>query len=414
MERALLRGVFSLAASCSLLSAVAQKDRFAYAVTGQERQGSDWNFIRKIDLHTGAYTDFLFDGTSTKAEILDAATRKPFAGESVPKEQSSFKAPLSSGVAAMAYDRVHHRLYFTPMFLGQLRYLDLRTQKLYYLTTEPLMSHNLHQEDGGKVVTRMVITPDGNGYAITNDGEHMARFTTGRNPKIVQMGGLIDAPENGGFSIHTRCTGYGGDMIADDEGNLLILTAQNHIYKVTPANRLTRYLGTIKGLPATFTVNGAVVDDAGKLLVSSGVDESDYYRVDPQTLEATPFGGKGIYRSSDLANGNYLRTRSIQPATELSALKMPAAKNSNNIQVYPNPATGGTITLQFHKVIPGDYNIDLVDVLGRPVQSQRTTIAFEGQTQTLTLPAASAKGVYLVRVLDRNRKLAHEEKVVVK
>lgn len=309
----------------------------------------------------------------------------------------------------MAYDKAHQRLYFTPMFVGELRYLDLRTNKLFYVMGQALMSHDLRQPDGGKVVTRMVITPDGYGYAITNDAQHMSRFTTGKKLVLEEMGGLIDAPENKNISIHSACTGYGGDMVADDAGNLYIITARNHVFRVTPANRLATYLGTISGLPQQFTVNGVVVDDEGRLVVSSGVDESDYYRVDPQTWKATPFKGSNIFRSSDLANSNYLQTRPDPVA--LAPIKTAVSRSARNIQLYPNPVTGGMVTLQFHKVAPGDYNIDLLDVLGRPVKSQRIAIAFEGQTQAINLP--QAKAVYLVRVTDRNRKLQHEEKVVV-
>lgn len=409
MKKALLPAIFSAAACCTVLSAQAQKDRFAYAVTGVDRQSGDWSKIRRFDFRTGAYTDFVFDGNNVQATAIDAPSGQPYATVAQKAGQPVYQQPFFSGVAAMAYDKSHQRLYFTPMFVGQLRYLDLRTNKLYYITNQSLMTHDLRQPDGGKVVTRMVITPDGVGYAITNDGAHMARFTTGKKPVIEQMGALIDAPENKTYSIHSSCTGYGGDMIADDAGNLYIITARNHVFKVTPANRLATFLGSISGLPEKFTVNGAVVDDDGRLLVSSGVDESDYYRVDPQSWKASPFKGNNVYRSSDLANSNYLQ---VKPAPAvLTNIKTPESRATRNIQLYPNPATGGAITLQFHKVAPGDYNIDLVDVLGRPVQSRRTAIAFEGQTQTITLP--QAKAVYLVRVTDRNRKLAHEEKLVV-
>ncbi|SHG07961.1 Por secretion system C-terminal sorting domain-containing protein [Cnuella takakiae] len=409
MKRALLSAIFSVAACCALFDAQAQKDQFAYAITGVDRQSGDWSKIRRFDFRSGTYTDFLFDGASVQLEAFDAQTKQPYVAVAQKAGQQVYSQPFVTGVAAMAYDKPHQRLYFTPMFVGQLRYLDLRTNKLFYITDQLLMTHDLRQPDGGKVVTRMVITPDGVGYAITNDGAHMARFTSGKKPAIEQMGGLIDAPENKNISIHSACTGYGGDMIADDAGNLYIITARNHVFKVTPANRLATYLGSISGLPEKFTVNGAVVDDEGRLLVSSGVDESDYYRVDPQSWKATPSNGNNVFRSSDLANSNYLQVKPA-PAT-LTSIKTPASRATRNIQLYPNPATGGAITLQFHKVAPGDYNIDLVDVLGRPVQSRRISIAFEGQTQTLTLP--HAKAVYLVRVTDRNRKLAHEEKLVV-
>ena len=36
--------------------------------------------------------------------------------------------------------------------------------------------------DEAKIVTRMVIAPDGNGYAITNDANTFIRFSTGKKP----------------------------------------------------------------------------------------------------------------------------------------------------------------------------------------------------------------------------------------
>lgn len=409
MKRALRLAFFSAAACCALLSAHAQKDRFAYAVTGLERAGADWSKIRRFDFQSGTYTNFLFDGNNAQQAVYDAKTKQPHTPAASYGGVAANSQPFFSGVAAMAYDKAHQRLYFTPMFIGELRYLNLRSGKLFYLTGTPLMSHNLRQPDGGKVVTRMVITPDGNGYAITNDGHHMSRFTTGKKMLVEQLGGLIDAPGNKQVSIHSACTGYGGDMVADDAGNLYIITARNHVFRVTPANRVATYLATISGLPQQFTVNGAVVDDEGQLVVSSGVDESDYYRVNPKTWQAQPLHATNIFRSSDLANSNYLQTRPEPVA--LATIAMPASQSARKVQLFPNPATGGSVTLQFHQLAPGDYNIDLLDVTGRAVNSQRIAIAFEGQTRQLNLP--HAKAIYLVRVTDRNRKVEHEEKVVV-
>lgn len=410
MKKALLPCIFSALCCCFVLDLLAQKDRFAYAVTGGDPQSTEWSTIRRFDLQTGSYSDFVFDGKRAPARIYDAHTRKPFEGKAAPKAELA-AGPFGTGVAAMAYDKTHHRLYFAPMGVGQLRYLDLHTQKLYYITSQHLTEGVLQQPVAAKAITRMVIAPDGFGYAITNDGEQMMRFSTGRNPKIMQMGALVDAPENGGYSVHSPCTGYGGDMVADDAGNLMIVSAQNHLYKITPANRQARYMGTIKGLPAGYTVNGAVVSDGGQLLVSSGVDASDYYLVHPQTLEATAFEASGIFKTSDLANSNFLHTKPAQPVAAAPPVAKVLPSVTRNVQVFPNPSNGGAITIQFHKIAPGDYTINLTDVVGRSLQSRQVTIAFEGQTQTINLPRA--KGVYLVRVADRSSRLAHEEKVVV-
>jgi hypothetical protein len=88
------------------------------------------------------------------------------------------RAPFSSGVAAIAYDRKNNRIWFTPMFIDQLRYIDLKTMKLFYVTDNTLIGSNMKNADQSNIVTRMVIADDGNGYAVTNDGNNMVRFNT--------------------------------------------------------------------------------------------------------------------------------------------------------------------------------------------------------------------------------------------
>ena len=77
----------------------------------------------------------------------------------------------------------------------------------------------------------MVIASDGNGYALTNDANHLIRFTTGKNPVITDLGALSDDASNANFSVHSR-KGYGGDMIADASGNLYLLTANRNVFKI--------------------------------------------------------------------------------------------------------------------------------------------------------------------------------------
>src|SRR5436189_2828650 len=106
------------------------------------------------------------------------------------------QAPFSTGVAAMAYDKKNNRLYFTPMFIDQLRYVDLKTMKVFYVTDLAFTGMPQKSSDQGNVVTRMVIASDGNGYAMTNDGAHLIRFTTGKKLAIADLGALVDDPSN--------------------------------------------------------------------------------------------------------------------------------------------------------------------------------------------------------------------------
>ncbi len=68
------------------------------------------------------------------------------------------------------------------------------------------------------------------------------------------------------------------------------------------------YLGTIKNLPAPFSVNAAAVDKDGQVVVSSSLDANDYYRVNLSTLETSPVqqSEEKVFNASDFANGNFL------------------------------------------------------------------------------------------------------------
>ncbi|HUQ96503.1 MAG TPA: T9SS type A sorting domain-containing protein, partial [Chitinophagaceae bacterium] len=390
--------------------AQAQKnDRFAYAITDLTNEGSAWNALRKLDLHTGAYSKVLFNGSDEKTVRYNAISRKAEEQKADEQYGTMLQAPFSTGVAAAAYDRQHNRLYFSPMFIDQLRYIDLSDMKLYSLDQAFTGAGNMHNDEA-KVVTRMVISPDGTGYAITNDGQSFVQFTTGKKPAITQLGSLVDDPANDGVSIHTKETSFGGDMISDDAGNLYILSAQNHVFKVNTQTRMATHLGTISGLPQDFTVNGAVVAADGSLLVSSAVDNSGYFSVNPENWQAEVYPlAAAVYRSSDLANGNFIAVPKNQSAETLSQVTVA----NNGVQVYPNPVTGNRFTVQFSKLPAGDYTIELTDVAGKSLLQKRVVLNAVQQTQAMTLPASSAKGVYLVKITDRSKKSVFEQKVMV-
>jgi hypothetical protein len=237
------------------------------------------------------------------------------------------------------------------------------------------------------------------------------RFSTGKKPAVTQLGSLVDDPANGGVSIYNRCSSFGGDMIADDKGNLVIISARNNVFTVDTRTRVARYRGAIEGLPQAFTVNGAVVDAEGSLLVSSAVDGSSYFRVDPRSWKAAPYlKAEAVYKSSDLANSNYLTYR--QPVALRKPLPVLEA-DPTAIQVYPNPVVSNQFTLDFTRYPDGVYSVELTDISGRTVLQRRLSITGESALQRIQLPASFSKGVYLVKVTERNRKAVFEQKVLV-
>jgi hypothetical protein len=394
----------------------AQNDRFAYAITDLSKDGAGWNALRKIDLQTGQYSDILLNGASDKTIVFDAVSKKQLALQPDAKYGTMLQSPFATGVAAAAYDKKHNRLYFTPMFVDQLRFIDLRTMKVYYVGQSFTKQGSMHNDEG-KIITRMVIAPDGYGYAISNDGNTFIRFSTGKKATTIEhLGSLVDDASNNGISIHNRCSSFGGDMISDDKGNLFILTARNSVFMVNTENKVAKYLGNITGLEQNFTVNGAVVDGDGNLLVSSAVNGNSYYVVSPANWKANPYKAvNGVFRSSDLANSNFLSAnRTIKPNNlEIQRLIRPEEKYAKEISVYPNPVTASLIKLQFNKVPAGNYTVELRDVLGRTVMQKKISIEAEYQTQEIKLDRRNANGIYMVKLFDGANQSVFTQKLVV-
>lgn len=390
----------------------AQNDRFAYAITDVTKDGNSWNVLRRLDLQTGEYSNILFTGNDLRVNSFDAASKKQITPALDPKYGNLLQAPFSTGVAAAAYDRKHDRLYFTPMFVDQLRYIDLKTMKVYYVTAMPFTKYGNMNNEEGKVVTRMAFTSDGTGYAITNDGNSMIRFTTGKKIQIERLGSLVDDPLNKDVSIHNRCSSFGGDMIADDQGNLYIISAMNHVFKVNISSRIATHLGAIQNLPPGFSVNGAVIDDNNTILVSSAMDNKSYYTINPKDWSATAFvTAKNVFKSSDMANSNVLCT-GYSPK-DVVMTPYPDQVFSKLISVYPNPVKNYRLTINFNQVPAGNYVLEVTNMLGQAVNRQLITINSESQTQEINLNHKSTKGFYFIKLADHTNKSVFSQKVVV-
>jgi hypothetical protein len=392
----------------------AQNDRFAFAITDLEQTGSGWNALRKLDLKTGEFSAVLLNGSDASITAYNMTSRKPLTALQSDPRYGSLQAPFITGVAASAYDKKNNRLYFTPMFVDQLRYIDLKSMKVFYVNDQSFTKLGSMHNDEGKIITRMVINPDGTGYAVSNDANTFIRFTTGKKLQITQLGSLVDDPSNGGVSIHNRCSSWGGDMIADNEGNLYILSSRNSVYKIDVATKAAKLLGYIKGLPQDFTTNGAVVTNEGKVLVSSAVNGNAYFLVDPKDWNATQYQAKaGIFRSSDLANSNYLQTKTTTTTEEFVTRKVPDNIVPSKIQIYPNPVSNNQFTLQFGRVAAGNYNLEMTNVMGQIVMQRAVNVQTEDQVETITIKSTMARGVYLVKVTGKNNESVISQKLVV-
>lgn len=377
----------------------------AFAVTGAGKGNFTWNVVREIDLSTGEVVRTIYD-PSLKRNI----DYKLVSG--LEKGTSTLNSATGSGVAAAAFDAVHNRLYFTGMHSNTLSYFDLNSSNVNVVVVDDNPAFNTgNKNDEANVITRMAFTADGVGYAITNDGKSLIRFTTDQKPSVSNLGQLIDSKKNGSVSIHAQCNSWGGDMVGDAYGNLYLVTYRNFIYKINPKTRISEYLGQVKGLPQEFTSNGLVVNDQGEMIVSSATMSDNYYKVNISTLEAVALKKKEdqVYNSSDLANANLLYQKND------GAVKFvrDEVKGNDAISFYPNPVTYKTFTVRFEKVPAGKYSLNLTDASGRSVVTKAVNIALPGQTEKVSLSRASGGGMYMLKLTGSNKNVFYSGKVVV-
>ena len=344
----------------------------------------------------------------------------------IKQSANQYDKPFATNSAAMAYDRKHERLYYTPMGINQLRYIDLKSNRIYYFENEPFGVVN-GLGDGANQICRMVIASDGNGYALTNDGNHLIRFTTDKNPVITDLGALTDDAANGKYTIHSR-GGYGGDMIADASGNLYVLTANRRVFKVVISSKVATYLGDIKGLPDGFTTNGAMVEEGSKVIVASSESSIGYFRFDLTTLQAEKVSTtESVFNASDLANdrlafakkkkdrkNDEIVQEQKQPAAEEPTRKSPQEIMTNNgIAVFPNPVTNRLVKVSFADQPAGRYSVDLIDIAGKLIQSKEVNINSNMQVEEVRIPRSVAGGSYLLRVSGLNNNVNVTNKIVI-
>lgn len=441
------------------------KKTTGYAITGQQKGHNGWKEVRLVDVTTGDEVKSIFNSTS-EIEAVNARTGKPIVKKDIAAkpgtttftttaparrvvnlDQELDKAngvrvtrfvyvsqsiqsdkPFATNSAALAYDKKHERLYYTPMNIDQLRYIDLKSSipKVHYFEDEPFG----YAGKGGvdKQITRMVIASDGQGYALTNDAKSLIRFSTGKNPVITDLGSLTDDEANGKFSVHNQAC-YGGDMIADASKNLYLITANRRVYQISIETKVTKYLGSISGLPKGYGTNGAMVEEGSKVIVCSSQSTEGYYRFDLTTLEAEKVSGSGsVFNASDLANGNLAFDKKRkdkhekaeqgkhQPAVEeaiVAKQDTDEQAGSNNIAVFPNPVTDGLVKLSFTNQPAGKYQVQLLDLSGRLVNTQQINISGSRQIAEFRLPALISAGTYYIKVYSEMNKFSSTTKLVI-
>jgi hypothetical protein len=455
-----------ITASQAQKSGKSSKSVQGYAITAADKGGHSWREVRLMDISAGTEVKNIYD-SKKEPEILNARTGKAIEKKEQKASQASTititrnaspekkvvnlddalspghathsytrvfvynnsvstDKPFATNSAAMAYDKKHERLYYTPMSIAQLRYIDLKSGKIYYFEDEEF---GVVKSGGdiGNQITRMVIAADGNGYALTNNANHLIRFTTGKKPEITDLGELTDDGASK-FSIHST-GGYGGDIIADASNNLYLITANKNVFRISIKTKVASYAGTITGLPRGFSTNGAMVEEGSKVIVASSESTVGYYRFDLNTFQAERVSPEGeVFNASDLANGVLAFDKKKKDKKDDNEEVKPENKPEENITaktglteqvtkagiaVYPNPVTDGYVRLSFSQQPAGKYQVQLLDISGKLISSKEVNINGESQVEEFRFPELNVRGNYLIRVTSELNRVNVTNKIVV-
>lgn len=379
-------------------NAQAGKPNRAFAVTGENPGNVNWSIFREVDLSNGSVVRTLY------APVADQLQDNADLNSNLPYINNNM-------VAAIAYDGTNKRLYYTTMKGNDLRYLDLSGSTA---KTETIPLQNMKtfvpQPGEASVITRMAFSANGFGYALTNDGEHLIRFTTGEKVSITDLGAIKDGAKNTDHSVHANCQSWGGDMIGDASGSLYLFTMRGNVYKINPSTKVADFVGTIKNLPTDFTVNAATVDAYNNIIVGSAVNTSGYYKVNINTLEAVKVveGTTNSYNVSDFATSNILNAKSSSAVV----VKAKEVKGNSLVSIFPNPITDRNFTIQFTNYKNDNYSIQVKDMTGKAIMQKAVTIAYD-QMESMTLPSTVTNGVYNIVIVNSNGENVYSGKLIV-
>jgi hypothetical protein len=407
------------------LSAFSQQaSKKTFLITANSSAPLMYNRISSVDISTGKLVGDLYE-SSNKYSIRNNGSQS-YQLRNRKDNDDVTQLPMGGSVACLAYDAKSERLFYVPLQLSELRYMDLKESSPSFTCLQNQSINLLHgKDDVANQITRMAIGANGTGYALSNDGEHLIKFTTTGTPVIQDLGVLIDNPKNQ-VMVRSSCTSWGGDMVAAADGSLYLITLHNHIFKISLPSKQCDYIGTIKNLPEEYTSNGASVDENGELVISCGTSYgkkfSPFYKVKWPSLEATSItvdmNGQG--NVSDMASSNLLFQKATKEVDKNSVASFTQTtietqeNNLPNISIFPNPVNNGKFQVRTNNLKEkGDYKLILLDASGKSIMEGKMNLGLKSNTNSFSFPARHAKGVYFIQIADTFNRTIFSQQIIV-
>lgn len=370
-------------------NASAQQDFFA--LVGKETPNIIFNDFRAIDPANGNSGEKIF--TADSPARVFSQTRNG----AVTEDKNTYNNAQAMNMATLAYDS-YNNLVYMPMFSSNIYILNAKSREI------TLVENNVARVtscDINSHFTRMATGYDGSIYAINNAGTQFLKISKKGNQYTVNDLGIItDDVSNGKSSFSIMETGFGGDMIADAEGNFYVFSASGNVFKIVTKELKARFIGKISGIPDNYSVNGSAVNSKGNIVIASAKG-GPLYEVDLNTLQAKQLPGEQNLHIYDLASKYF--------ANDRAALGNVFA----NIDIYPTRVDEKLININVNdKSVKGSVKLNIFDLSGKNVLTQFLSVK-DGFSRQQVYLRNLVSGAYLVNITDESGKVLLNKKIVV-
>ncbi|MBW7871662.1 MAG: hypothetical protein H3C39_11455 [Flavobacteriia bacterium] len=275
-------------------------------------------------------------------------------------------------------------LFYIPMSGQKVMKIDVVSKTGTQYTYQGL---DINSGNQANYYARMTTAPDGYMYALNNSGTEFLKIS--ENGTIQNLGPISQFVEKA-KSFDQETAVYGGDMIADAFGNLYVISASQHVFKINPNKLSAEYLGQIKGLPGNYTVNGAAVERDGSILLGTS-SQNGFYTLNIDTMEA---GFKADYALSvyDLSSPYFLRQN-----------EMDQISKDYGYSLYPTIVKNSELNIVSKSDESAVLNVSIWNLSEKRVYSNTVTVKSAGDYQ-LKLNGSLLPGIYVLKAVNQNGK----------
>lgn len=368
-------------------AAFAQQDIFA--LTGKETANIIFQDFRGLDSRKGITEKILLSDQDQPKTFSSKLNKEIF------EDKKSSANTLASQIATLAVDG-RGNLVYMPLFSSNIYILDSKTKDI------TLLENNLSNPtacDTGSQFSRMTAGNDGNVYAFSNSGSQLLKISSKNGKYTVSDLGIVkDDSGNGDNQLSKMQTGFGGDMIADDNNNLYVFSANGNVFKVALNEMKAKFIGKVKGLQDNFSINGVAVNAEGKIVLASAKG-GVLHNFNLETLQAEPMSININLPIYDLGSSYVLRSNK-------------QIINIDKNDIYPTKVSEGFVNVRLGSSQKGNAQVKIYNLAGTLVTESKITNISNSETKIQLGKLVS--GVYLVNVEAESGKTIISKKIIVK